>query len=523
MAKGGGSVGYDYIIIGSGIAGLYTAILAREQGTVLLLTKGSIDECNTKYAQGGIAAPVGHSDSPEVHYQDTVAVGAGLCDQVAVRILVEEAADRIADLTRFGVPFDTVGGEVALALEAAHSLPRVLHAGGDATGQRIETILSHMARSLQVRILEYCLATSLIVKEGKAVGVKAIDLRSKRPAEYEGHCTILATGGGGQLFRFTTNPPIATGDGLTLAYQAGAEIIDTEFFQFHPTALRMDGAPPFLISEAVRGEGGIMRNSQGEPFMNNYTPDGDLASRDIVARSVVAEMEKTSSDRVFLDVTHLPSHTVLSRFPSIYAFCSQHGLDITRSLIPVAPAAHYMMGGVRTNVWGETNITGLFAAGETACTGVHGANRLASNSLLEVVVFGKRILGRSREMKDVVTSHSGQASEGVLRVPERQPHWLPSPLSRDAVQGLMWEKVGIIRSGQGLGDAARQLAAWQDVMPTPSDRTSFEERSLVTVGRLMVEAALLREESRGAHYRLDYSRPQPSWQRHIVFRRNGED
>ncbi|MDP7239764.1 MAG: FAD-dependent oxidoreductase, partial [Dehalococcoidia bacterium] len=332
MGKDGCPVGFDYIIIGSGIAGLYTAILARGEGTVLLLTKGSIDECNTRYAQGGIAAPVGPSDSPEAHFQDTLAAGAGLCDHEAVRILVEEAADRIADLTRFGVPFDTMGGEVALALEAAHSLPRVLHAGGDATGQRIETMLSHMARSLNVRILEYCLATSLIVTEDRVIGVKAIDLHSQRPLEYEGRCMILATGGGGQLFRLTTNPPIATGDGLTLAYQAGAEIMDTEFFQFHPTALRLDGAPPFLISEAVRGEGGIMRNCWGESFMKDYSPDGDLAPRDIAARSIVAEMEKTSCDRVFLDVTHLPSHTVLSRFPSIYSFCSQNGLDITQSL-----------------------------------------------------------------------------------------------------------------------------------------------------------------------------------------------
>ncbi|MEE9202080.1 MAG: L-aspartate oxidase [Dehalococcoidia bacterium] len=513
---------YDYIIIGSGIAGLYTAILAREQGTVLLLTKGSIDECNTKYAQGGIAAPVGPGDSPELHYQDTIAAGAGLCDPDAVRILVDEAADRIADLTRFGIPFDTVGGEVALAREAAHSLPRVLHAGGDATGERIETILSRLARSLQVRILEHCLAAYLVVEEGRAVGVKAIDLLSRREMEYEGRCLILATGGAGQLFRFTTNPPIATGDGLTLAYRAGAEIMDTEFFQFHPTALCLDGAPPFLISEAVRGEGGIMCNSQGRPFMQDYTPDGDLAPRDIVARSIVAEMEKTSSDRVFLDVTHLPYHTVLSRFPSIYAFCRQHGLDITRSLIPVAPAAHYMMGGVRTNVWGETNIAGLFAAGETACTGVHGANRLASNSLLEVMVFAKRILARSREIGEGSPPHTRRGGNGVLHLPQRQPPWLSALPGREAAQALMWDRVGIIRSGQGLEEAARQLAAWEDALPDPTDRPSFEDRSLVTVGRLMAEAALLREESRGAHYRLDFPQPDPVYQRHIIFRRDEE-
>ncbi len=513
---------YDYIIIGSGIAGLYTAILAREQGTVLLLTKGSIDECNTKYAQGGIAAPVGPGDSPELHYRDTIAAGAGLCDPEAVRILVEEAADRIADLTRFGIFFDTVGGEVALAREAAHSLPRVLHAGGDATGERIETTLSRLARSLQVSILEHCLVTRLVVEEGRAVGVKAIDLHSRRETEYEGRCLILATGGGGQLFSFTTNPPIATGDGLTLAYRAGAEIMDIEFFQFHPTAFYLDGAPPFLISEAVRGEGGIMRNSQGHPFMKDYTPEGDLAPRDIVARSIIAEMEKTSSDRVFLDVTHLPSHTVLSRFPSIYAFCRQRGLDITRSLIPVAPAAHYMMGGVRTNVWGETNIAGLFAAGETACTGVHGANRLASNSLLEVVVFAKRILARSLEIREGASSYTNEPADSVFHLPHRQPPLLRVPPGREAAQALLWDKVGIIRSGQGLEEAAWQLSAWEDALPEPADRPSFEERSLVTVGRLMAEAALLRQESRGAHYRLDFPQPDPACQHHIIFRRNEE-
>jgi L-aspartate oxidase len=241
-----------------------------------------------------------------------------------------------------------------------------------------------------------------------------------------------------------------------------------------------------------------------------------------VARSIVAEMEKTSSDRVFLDVTHLPHHTVLSRFPSIYAFCRQHGLDITRSLIPVAPAAHYMMGGVRTNVWGETNIAGLFAAGETACTGVHGANRLASNSLLEVVVFAKRILARSREISEGASPWPNQRADGVFHLPQRQPPYLPTSHSREAVQALMWDKVGIVRSGQGLEEAARELAAWEDAIPNPVDRPSFEEGSLVTVGRLMAEAALLRQESRGAHYRLDFPQPDPAWHRHIVFRKDRE-
>ncbi|MFQ5988095.1 MAG: L-aspartate oxidase, partial [Dehalococcoidia bacterium] len=378
---------YDYIIVGSGIAGLYTSLLAREQGSVLILTKGGIDECNTKYAQGGIAAAIGHGDSAELHYRDTIAAGAGLCDPEAVRILVEEAPDRITDLINFGVPFDTMDGEVALAREAAHSVPRILHAGGDATGEHIEVTLSRMARLAKIAILEYFLATEIIVDNGVVRGVRALDCRTGSVEEFHCRALILATGGGGRLFKLTTNPDVATGDGIALAYNAGAEITDMEFLQFHPTALRLPGVIPFLISEAVRGEGGILRNVEGRQFMFDYSPDGDLASRDIVARSILSETNKMGSDRVFLDVTHLPPHRVSARFPHIYRFCLDHGLDITKTLVPVAPAAHYMMGGVKTNAWGETNIAGLFAAGETACAGVHGANRLASNSLLEVVVF----------------------------------------------------------------------------------------------------------------------------------------
>ena len=387
---------YDYIVVGSGIGGLYTALLAKEQGSVLVITKGSIDDCNTKYAQGGIAAAIGKDDSPELHSQDTVKAGDGLSDEEAVHILANEAPARIADLVNYRVPFDTLDGEIALTMEAAHSVPRVLHAGGDATGEYIEVTLSQQVRSSKIQVLEDFLATGILVEKGRVTGIQALDCRTGTVEEFECRFLILATGGAGQLFKYNTNSAVATGDGVALAFKAGAEIADMEFFQFHPTALRIPGVPPFLISEAVRGEGGMLRNVEGYRFMPDYTPQADLAPRDVVARSILYEMKKTGSDRVFIDVTHLPPHIITTRFPHIYRFCLDHGLDITKGLVPVAPAAHYMIGGVKANSWGETNIAGLFATGEVACTGVHGANRLASNSLLEAIVFSKRIVERTR-------------------------------------------------------------------------------------------------------------------------------
>ncbi|MBE9500936.1 MAG: L-aspartate oxidase [Dehalococcoidia bacterium] len=510
---------YNYIIVGSGIAGLYTSLLAREHGTVLILTKGSIDECNTKYAQGGIAAAIGQGDSAELHFRDTMAAGAGLCDPEAVRLLVEEAPDRITDLVNFGVPFDTLNGEVALTREAAHSVPRILHAGGDATGEHIEVTLSRMARLAKVTILEHFLATEIIVEDGVAKGVRALDCSSGSFEEFGSKSVILATGGGGGLFKFTTNPEIATGDGIALAYRAGAEITDMEFFQFHPTALRLPGVTRCLISEAVRGEGGILRNEEGRQFMFDYSPDGDLAPRDIVARGILSEMRKTGSDRVFLDVTHLPSRKISARFPHIYRFCLDHGLNITKSLIPVSPAAHYMMGGVKTNVWGETNIAGLFAAGEAACTGVHGANRLASNSLLEVVVFAKRILERTGKASRPSKRARRRREQDYVSLSDREATGAVPALSLPAFQSLMWDKVGIVRSGEELEKAASILASWQETLKKPSDRPSYELSDMILVGRLMAEAALIREESRGAHFRTDFPEPLPAWQRHIVFRK----
>ncbi|MFB0559239.1 MAG: L-aspartate oxidase [Dehalococcoidales bacterium] len=507
---------YDYIIVGSGIAGLYTALLAKKQGSVLIITKGNIDDCNTKYAQGGIAAAIGRNDSPELHFLDTVAAGDGLCDEEAVRILVNEAPNCITDLVNFGVPFDTLDGEIALTMEAAHSMPRILHAGGDATGEHIEVTLSNQVRSSKIQVLEDCLATEILVEKGTVRGIKALDCRTGSVEQLECRSLILATGGAGQLFKFNTNSEVATGDGVALAFKAGAEIVDMEFFQFHPTALRLPGVTPFLISEAVRGEGGILRNVDGARFMPDYAPEGDLAPRDIVARSILYETKKTGSDRVFIDVTHLPPSVTTTRFPHIYRFCLAHGLDITKGLVPVAPAAHYMMGGIKTNNWGETNIAGLFATGETACTGVHGANRLASNSMLEVLVFSKRIIektGKGVGTEAPVTSEGGEIRHSLS---QREISKVPPP-SLSALQQLHWDKVGIIRSKKGLSEAADILAAWQKSVPQPTDRPTYELNNLVLTGRLVTEVALLREESRGAHFRSDFPRSSSKWQRHIVF------
>ncbi len=509
---------YDYIVVGSGIGGLYTALLANEQGSVLVITKGSIDDCNTKHAQGGIAAAISKNDSPKLHVQDTLNAGAGLCNEEAVNILAQEGPDRIADLVHYRVPFDTIDGEIALTMEAAHSVPRILHAGGDATGEQVEQALSKKVRDSHIQVLENFLAIEIFVDKKKVSGIRAIDCRTGTAEDFKCKYLILATGGAGQLFKYNTNSNIATGDGISLAFNAGAEIVDMEFFQFHPTALRMPGVPPFLISEAVRGEGGVLRNAEGHQFMKDYHEKAELAPRDIVARAILNEMKKTRSDRVYLDVTHLPPAMITTRFPHIYRFCLDRGLDITKAQIPVAPAAHYMIGGVKTNSWGETNINGLFATGEAACTGVHGANRLASNSLLEAIVFSKRIIERTVNKAKEKPVKEETIKDMYVSLSQRPiPKVLPAP-SLTLLQQLFWDKAGIIRDKEGLSQAAGILAGWRDSLPKPTDQSSHELNNLVLTGRLLVEAAEIREESRGAHFRSDFPQSLPKWQHHVIWK-----
>ena len=505
---------YDLVVVGSGIAGLYAALQAREHGaSVLVVTKGSIEEASTRYAQGGIAAAVGPEDSPEDHLRDTIEAGAGLVDEEAARILVFEAADRIADLVRYGVRFDSSNGEVSLGREAAHSAARIIHAGGDATGLEIELSLSALAQR-EATILEHTFADRVIVEDGRAVGIETIDGNTGARARYDATNVILATGGAGQMYRTTTNPVVSTGDGVALAYECGAEVMDMEFTQFHPTALVLPGRPVFLISEAVRGEGALLYSTDGVRFMEHAHPLAELAPRDVVARATYAEMARTGSDHVLLDITAKDADWLAARFPQIYAQCMDAGLDMSKDRIPVSPAAHYTMGGVRTNTWGETTIAGLFAVGETANTGVHGANRLASNSLLETVVFAKRTVERLFEPG--AYDPPPARTEGALSLlPAAGNHAAPTA---QQVRDLMWDKVGIVRTGEGLRGAAIQLAQWMAWLPEAHDRTSHDLHAILVCARLATEAALRREESRGAHYREDFPETVEAWRRHLVFR-----
>jgi L-aspartate oxidase len=382
--------------------------------------------------------------------------------------------------------------------------------------------LATLARSSRVRVLEYAEVVEVIVDrpQGRAQGVRVLDRRSGQESSFFGRWTVLATGGAGRLFRYTTNPEVATGDGVALAFRAGAAVMDMEFYQFHPTALRLNGAPPFLISEAVRGEGGVLRNARGEAFMGHYHPQGDLAPRDIVSRALLTEMRETSSDHVLLDLTHLPASHIATRFPTIYHTCLEHGLEITRQAIPVAPAAHYMMGGVQTNTWGETTLPGLYACGEAACAGVHGANRLASNSLLETVVFGRRLVQRS-QMATAPIDPPGLPEQPARLAPLKPSGPVPHP-TLAALQALMWDKVGIVRDGANLQEAAGTLAAWADMLQESQEPGARALANMVLLARLMGQGALLRRESRGAHYRTDCPGTSAEWRRHIVFRGDGD-
>lgn len=525
---------YDYVIIGSGGAGLFAALLAKQHGSVLVVTKDARTEANTNYAQGGIAAAIGPGDSPEQHLADTLAAGAGLCHEDAVRILVTEGPERVRDLMRLGLPFDCEDGAPALGREGAHGMPRILHAGGDATGRAMELTLDRVAKQAGIEVRDRTMATELLVERGAIAGVRLLDGASGQRTDITARYVLLATGGAGQLYRYTTNPAVATGDGVALAYRAGAEVADLEFYQFHPTALSLVGAPSFLISEAVRGAGAILRTADGEAFMLRYDRRAELASRDIVARAIVSEMQRTAAP-VYLDLTHLPAEAVISHFPTISAFCAGYGVDITRRPVPVAPAAHYYMGGVVTDTWGETSIRNLFAAGECARSGVHGANRLASNSMLELVVFARRVVERTLQpvtercaTAEALPSRAialdrpmvaDQADSAQGSAEHDETHRLPTD---GTLRDVLWSKAGIVRNANGLMIARKELAAWAQVVSEPADRREYELNNRLLLGRLLVEAALAREESRGAHARADFPAVSEQWRCHLVFNRRSE-
>lgn len=510
---------WEYIILGSGIAGLYTAYAAsRAGGRVLLLTKHAMVDSNTDKAQGGIAAALGHKDSPALHLKDTLAAGAGLCDPEAVNILVSEGPDRVRNLIEMGAQFDREGAELALTREGAHSQRRILHASGDATGAEIQRVLTERARlDPNSEVLENHFVVDLLVHENTCYGVLALDGGSGELKVFWGRAVILATGGLGQLFDHSTNPEVATGDGIAMAYRAGAEVMDMEFIQFHPTVLSLPGVPRFLISEAVRGEGAYLRNRYGERFMLRYHEYAELAPRDVVVRAILSEMASTASPKVFLDLSHLDPEMVRSRFPTINRTCLGYGLDITKDPIPVAPAAHYMMGGIKTNLHGETSVQGLYACGEAACLGVHGANRLASNSLLDGLVFGGRIVERVRH------SLYGRCPEPMEFTCEdlAEPDCgVDMKELRRRLQGVMGQYVGPVRTAQGLQKALdffeelSYLSGFQAARPD-----EMEVRNMLEVGQLVAESALMRTESRGGHRRQDYPETVERWRKHIILRR----
>lgn len=507
----------DFLIIGGGIAGLSAALEASKYGKVIVLTKGKIGETATEKAQGGIAAAIDQiRDSTEYHFEDTIAAGAGLCDEKAVRVLVTEGIDRVKELIEMGARFDRAeteaGGGFALALEGAHKRRRILHAG-DETGAEIERTLGRkVIAEGKVQIFQEFLGTDLLIDNGRCLGATAVDLKNSLLITCLARATIIATGGVCQVYLYTTNPAFATGDGVAMAYRAGAEVTDMEFVQFHPTAMvqfkqfeDIIALPQFLISEAVRGEGGVLLNNRGERFIH------ELAPRDIVARAIVEEMKATGEDHVYLSLRKIDPKKIKHRFPMIYKTCLERGLDITKDNIPVAPAAHYFMGGIKTDVEGRTNVEGLLAAGECASTGVHGANRLASNSLLEGLVFGHRAALAARNC------FSYKLPDSTPPEKPRSPKLSETDSLRFklVIKTAMWNGTGIIRSKESLEETLRKLKSVEKHL-----NSEMELINMLLVANLITRAALDRKESRGAHFRTDFPKTDDkNWKKHLIYKK----
>ncbi|HEY1808095.1 MAG TPA: L-aspartate oxidase [Acidobacteriaceae bacterium] len=507
----------DFIVVGGGIAGLRAAIgLAAAGARVLVVTKEALDESNTHYAQGGIAVAISGAEDVALHLEDTVNAGDGLVNRAAASVLVKEGPLRVEELLRWGTDFDREAGKLMLTREGAHSRNRILHAHGDATGAEIGRSLLRHARSMEkITLLEWTTTVGLGVEDGTVSGVRLLD-RNGKVSEVRARAVLLASGGAGQVYSDTTNPAVATGDGIAMAYRAGAEIADMEFYQFHPTALSLPGVPRFLLSEALRGEGAYLRNACGVRFMEGAHTLLELAPRDVVARAIAREGMGPSGETltVFLDMRHVTSIDPHTRFPGISKFLGEHGLDLQRDLIPVRPAAHYLMGGVRTDLHGQTSLKGLYAAGEVACTGVHGANRLASNSLLEGLVFGARTA-------EAMAGDQARAANKALEACGQT--WPASGLaeSRRELQQSMWQKAGLLRDAAGLQAGLAENRALSAEFPRGLDRELLELRNMQTVGELILRSALARQESRGAHFRNDFpQRDDAHFGRHSVIRGN---
>lgn len=493
----------DFLVVGAGVAGLRAAIELASAGRVVVLAKKEVADSNTQWAQGGIAAALSDEDEISLHLQDTLVAGDGLCNLEAAKLLVEDAPARIEELIQWGTEFDRQGTKLTFGREGAHSRSRILHAHGDSTGREILRALYAKAQTLKnISICEFEFSTDLRLQDGRVCGIQAIGKMGEH-RHITASAVLFATGGMGQLYRNTTNPAVATGDGVAMAFRAGAEISDMEFIQFHPTALYLKNAPRFLLSEALRGEGAYLRNAQLNRFMPKYHPLGELAPRDVVARAIVHELEVSPSKDpvVYLDLTHLDSKKMKSRFPRIYDTCMQYNIDMTSEFIPVRPAAHYAMGGVRTDLEGRTTLPALYAAGEAAAIGVHGANRLASNSLLEGLVFGARA---GQAMREELRSQSVKCGSRAPKATSDAPADASAEDIIHQIQDLMWTDAGIIRTGKGLRYAILHLEELRSRTMKPQTRRGHEAQNLLTAGMLVARSALAREESRGAHYRTDF-------------------
>jgi len=532
----------DYLVIGRGIAGLRAAIELSSRGIVLVVSKSPMDEPwlrspaprridqgSSQYAQGGIAAALGDHDHAVQHASDTIRAGRGLCSPDAVDVLVSDGIQRVKELIRWGVPFARTDGQLHFAREAAHNRRRILHARGDATGEAIlQTLLHRLRGSRTVRFFNHHFTIDLLVDDGRCVGALVLDESDGGVIAISAKAVILATGGAGQLYARTTNPAVCTGDGMAMAYRAGAALQDLEFVQFHPTALAIESAPAFLITEAIRGEGAVLLNKpdrqRGTRFLLDAHRAGELAPRDLVARTIWMEMEGSRRPCVWLDATHLDPDYLRGRFPTVYAACLRYGVDMTKEAIPVSPAAHFFMGGIVTDTDGASTLDGLYAAGEVACSGVHGANRLASNSLLEGLVFGWRAAraARARSGRSRLVSASSRRALAAGRVEQFVVSDEPSTPERFSaiqreLQRLMWRQVGVIRTGAALEQAGKEIARLQAQMrSTDIERTGLELRNLIQMAALVARSALERRGSIGAHYRSDYPGKGRGWRRHTV-------
>jgi L-aspartate oxidase len=530
---------YDFLVIGSGIAGLSFALKAARHGTVAIITKRERGQSNTAWAQGGIACVSSTDDSFELHVQDTLTAGAGLCDEAVVRSIVTDGPERIRELIEFGVQFDgreTSNGvqELDLTREGGHSRRRILHSR-DVTGREIErALLAAVASETKIEVLENHMAVDLItlgklgyVSTDRCIGAYVLNESTGEVLTIASDHVILATGGCGRVYLYTTNPGIATGDGVAMAWRAGARVANMEFIQFHPTCLYHPEARSFLISEAVRGEGGRLVDARGQEFMQRYDTRKELASRDIVARAIDAEMKRTGAQCVYLDVTHKPAEFVRDRFPNIYETCLRYGIDITRQPIPVVPAAHYQCGGIETDENGASSLPGLYAIGEVGCTGLHGANRLASNSLLEACVLAHRCV-------DTIIARPLGAQDSWLREVSL-PSWISGAAvdvdelvviyhNWDEIRRLMWDYVGIVRTTKRLQRAATRLRNLDREIQEfywgyKINTDILELRNLCCVASLIVDSALARKESCGLHYTLDYPESHEALRTKTVLRR----